>query len=30
MMSEWGNMEELEEQREDILDFISELEIEAT
>lgn len=30
MMSEFGNMEEIEEQREDILDLISELELEAT
>ncbi|CDW86596.1 UNKNOWN [Stylonychia lemnae] len=30
MMQEWGNIEQLEDQREDILDFISELEIEAT
>lgn len=29
-MKEWGNMETLEEQREDILDFLSELEVEAT
>ena len=30
MMKEWGNIEQLEDQREDILDFISELEIETT
>ena len=30
MMQDWGKIEDLEEQREDILDFISELEIEAT
>jgi hypothetical protein len=29
-IEKWGNPEELEEQREDILDIISELEIEAT
>jgi len=30
MVQTWGSIEELEEQREDILDFLSELEIEAT
>jgi hypothetical protein len=30
MMAQWGNMETLEDQREDVLDFISELELEAT
>lgn len=30
IMKDWGNIEQLEEQREDMLDFISELELEAT
>jgi len=30
MSNEWGNLEELEDKREDLLDLISELEIEAT
>lgn len=30
MMKDWGDVEELEDQREDVLDFISEFEIEAT
>lgn len=29
-MEEWGDLDQLEEQLEDILDFISELEVEAT
>ena len=30
MVASWGNVEELEDQREDLLDLISELELEAT
>lgn len=29
-MKEWGNLDQLEDQREDLLDFLSELELEAT
>ena len=30
LVSQWSNMDTIEEQREDILDLISELELEAT